>query len=167
MQKLKKGIRRIEAMVLALLLLVNTIDMSVFASKSQMISCENHGEHTAECGYVEGEDGSACNHECSVESGCLTAEVSENSVTEESQDGEMKNCICAEKCKVDAVNTECEVCSLEGADFTLCVGEENNEKTVVCDCETDDPSYHATNCQAYVAPEHAEFFVQKSVQMIT
>jgi len=57
---MKKGIRkRITAFTLAVLLMGTSIQLPVMAAGD----CEHHTQHTAECGYVEGVEGSACTHE--------------------------------------------------------------------------------------------------------
>lgn len=57
---MKKGIlKRITAIALAVLLMGTSIELPVIAAGD----CEHHTQHTAECGYVEGVEGSACTHE--------------------------------------------------------------------------------------------------------
>jgi len=70
----KRGLNRIPALTMAVLLLGTTIEFPVYATENQVISCEHHKEHTAECGYVPSQEGAACAHVCSEENGCNTGE---------------------------------------------------------------------------------------------
>lgn len=63
MKKFKKEWKRMAAIALAVLMVSNTIDMSVFAATASEVSCEHHTEHNADCGYSEGTAGSSCTHE--------------------------------------------------------------------------------------------------------
>lgn len=52
---------------LAVMMVATTVDVStfaVFATEGESIEfCEHHAEHTEECGYTEGVEGSDCTHE--------------------------------------------------------------------------------------------------------
>ena len=98
---------------------------------------------TADCGYAAAVEGSPCTHECGEEcaEACThvhdelcgyveaAAEVPCGYVCEESHEEEPSEepdpvCICETKCADGSVNSECAVCSVEGADLSGCVGEE-------------------------------------------
>ena len=99
-------------------------------------------EHTAEC-YNEGSTEPICGHVCSEESGCITKELNcshehdENCgyvpATEGTPCGfvceicngaeEPKECTCSIPCMEDAVDTDCPVCGVDGADLSTCRGE--------------------------------------------
>lgn len=141
MKKWKKGLKRITAIAMAVLMVGTTIDLSALAATQSEVStgslCEHHTEHTAECGYVEAVEGSACTHEHNAECGYDT--VSENGVCthqhddtcgyveaveghacgyacEECSQSNDAVCTCAEKCTEDNVNIWCDVCGVQGAD---------------------------------------------------
>ena len=62
----KKMIKRISAMFLAALLMVSSVDFGILnaeAAEKTEVTCPNHPAHTADCGYVEAVEGSACTHE--------------------------------------------------------------------------------------------------------
>ena len=173
MRKWKKGMKRIGALVLAVVLLGTTIEFPVYATENQVISCEHHTKHTAECGYVEAQEEVACNHVCSEEDGCNTEEG--NCIHTEHDDAcgykeAVEGVACAFDCDTcvsdvaEEVVNEKEENQQEEADLTLCVEEaeeieeEIEEETLICTCQTDDPAFHATNCPVYEAPENPQCF---------
>ena len=132
--------KRFAALAMAVILAWTTVDMPIVAAGSQDVSCEHHVEHTAECGYAEGEDGleiSPCIFECEE---CANASndgsdtVSGNEVSEETTEctcgtddpafhatncpayiaPENPQCYCAEKCTDDTLNVWCDVCGVQG-----------------------------------------------------
>ncbi|MBQ8237468.1 MAG: hypothetical protein IJZ39_04915 [Oscillospiraceae bacterium] len=96
MKWIKKGI----SALLALNMVLSSVPLPAFAATTDNL-CEHHTEHTAECGYREGSAGSACthehsedcyaileclhtcgeecadgcNHECTVDNGCVRLEL--------------------------------------------------------------------------------------------
>mgnify|MGYP003447646357 FL=1 len=67
MRNLKRRFERFTAIALAVLMVVTTVDLSTFAvsaaGEGSGTYCEHHTEHTPECGYTEGIEGSPCTHE--------------------------------------------------------------------------------------------------------
>ena len=55
--------KRLWAMLLSAALLVTQLPTAAFAAEENGPPCENHPEHTAECGYREAEPGQPCQHE--------------------------------------------------------------------------------------------------------
>lgn len=111
------------------------------------------------CGCVPAvaESGS-CNHICSVESGCQTS-VLNCTHTEHTADCGYVAAVEGQACTY-ALNG-CEECREESNGQTETESETTETETeskLDCTCETDDPFLHATNCPAYVAPEHPECF---------
>ena len=110
-----------------------------------------HTAHDESCGGLE--DPSACNHQCSEESGCIVKTLDCRHQHDEScgyvpaVEGTPCNfvceicggaedtaeCICETPCTEDAVNPDCPVCSAEGADLTACKGA---TPEAACTCET-------------------------------
>lgn len=115
---------------------------------------ESISENTATPSEAEKAQPTACTHECSEESGCITKELScphEHDdtcgyipATEgtpcrytceqcNSQDSGLVpgvsgnapgECICETRCEKEAVNPDCPVCSAENADLSACLGKE-------------------------------------------
>ncbi len=148
MKKRKSMKKRFAALAMAVILAWTTVDMPIVAAGSQDVSCEHHVEHTAECGYAEGEDGleiSPCIFECEE---CANASndgsdtVSGNEVSDETTEctcetddpafhatncpayiaPENPQCFCAEKCTDDTLNVWCDVCGVQGV--SACQGED-------------------------------------------
>lgn len=140
--------------------------------------CEHHPEHTEDCGYTEGTEGAACEHEhtedcytlvkkcvhehdescypvlegsvpentatpseaeeaqptactheCSEESGCITKELSCPHERGEHDDScgyipATEGTPCGYTCEQEAVNPDCPVCAAEDADLSACKGTE-------------------------------------------
>ncbi|MBR3832849.1 MAG: leucine-rich repeat protein [Lachnospiraceae bacterium] len=147
MKKRKRMKKRFAALAMAVILAWTTVDMPIVAAGSQDVSCEHHVEHTAECGYAEGEDGleiSPCNFECEE---CTNASndgsdtVSGNEMSDETTEctcgtddpafhatncpayiaPENPQCFCAEKCTDDTLNVWCDVCGVQGV--SACQGD--------------------------------------------
>ena len=200
--------KRPAAFLLAAAMIFTMPDVPAFAVEAGASAvhtglCEHHPEHTEDCGYTEGTEGAACEHEhtedcytlvkkcvhehdescypvlegsvpentatpseaeeaqptactheCSEESGCITKELScphEHDdtcgyipATEgtpcgyiceqcNSQDSGLVpsvsgnapvECICETRCEQEAVNPDCPVCSAEDADLSACKGTE-------------------------------------------
>lgn len=194
--------KRITALLMAGLMVFTNLPVNALAVEKTETGglCEHHPEHTAECGYTEGVDGTPCNHqhkgnggeadsegcyvlvtecvhehmaecypqesgsddtasppnadevqptecthECSEENGCITEQLDckheHNSecgyvpavegtpctfVCEEcngeSSEQEKDQCSCDAPCTEDAINIDCPVCSVDGADLTACKG---------------------------------------------
>ena len=58
--------KRIAAFVLAAAMVFSTLPLNVLAVEIPTVAaglCEHHPEHTADCGYTEGTEGTPCNHE--------------------------------------------------------------------------------------------------------
>lgn len=58
--------KRIAAFVLAAAMVFSTLPLNVLAVETPTVAaglCEHHPEHTADCGYTEGTEGTPCNHE--------------------------------------------------------------------------------------------------------
>ncbi len=58
--------KRIAALVLAAAMVFSTLPLNVLAVETPTVAaglCEHHPEHTADCGYTEGTEGTPCNHE--------------------------------------------------------------------------------------------------------
>ena len=72
--------KRIAAFVLAAAMVFSTLPLNVLAVETPTVAaglCEHHPEHTADCGYTEGTEGTPCNHEHNED--CYPAEsVSDN-----------------------------------------------------------------------------------------
>ena len=93
---MKKGIRkRITAFTLAVLLMGTSIQLPVMAAGD----CEHHTQHTAECGYVEGVEGSACTHEhgdeCYSEATVCVHNHDESCGYKEAQEGTLCTHVCS------------------------------------------------------------------------
>ena len=178
----------------------STLPLNVLAVETPTVAaglCEHHPEHTADCGYTEGTEGTPCNHEhnedcytlvtecvhehtedcypaesvsdntdaqsdeeereptactheCSEESGCITEALdchhehdSECGYTEEvpgtpctfvceicnPQDGgAQEQCSCITLCTEGNTNLDCPVCGAENADLSQCKGKEADEQ---------------------------------------
>lgn len=106
--------------------------------------------HDESCGGLD--DPSACNHQCSEESGCIVktldcryqhdencgyapaaagtpctfvcgiCSAQDNSEQEEDPQLSGNECICETLCEEGSVNSDCPVCSVEGADLSACKG---------------------------------------------
>ena len=98
--RVNERMRKALSILLCLCMLLQNAPVMVFAATTDNL-CDHHTEHTAECGYREGSAGSACthahsedcyeileclhacgtecelscNHECTVENGCITMEL--------------------------------------------------------------------------------------------
>lgn len=201
--KLKK---RIAALLMAGTMVCSTLPVNVLAveNSNQNVGdlCEHHPQHTADCGYTEGIEGTpcthehnedcyalvtecvhehtedcylaesvsdntaipsdaedreptACTHECSEESGCITEALdcrhehdSECGYTEEvpgtpctfvceicnPQDGgAQEQCSCITLCTEGNTNLDCPVCGAENSDLSQCKGASAQEEAV-CIC---------------------------------
>lgn len=201
-----KAKKRILSLLLCGALLFSLCPQAAFAEGAEAGGlCEHHPQHTAECGYTEGSEGTpcshehtedcytlvtecvhehgsecypeesvetaeaesvsgntatpsepeeqeptACTHECSEESGCITkkldcqhehdgtcgytpategtpcgyvCEICNPQDSGEAEDTEPEaECTCTELCTEEPVNAECPVCGAEGADLTACEG---------------------------------------------
>ena len=140
-------------------------------------------ENTATPSEAEEAQPTACTHECSEESGCITKELScphEHDdtcgyipATEgtpcrytceqcNSQDSGLVpgvsgnapvECICETRCEKEAINSDCPVCSAEDADLSACKGTEET----VCIC-TDRCSEEMVNLDCPIcSAENADF----------
>lgn len=185
--------KRIAALLMAGAMLFTTLPVNALAVENPDTGglCKHHPEHTSDCGYTEGAEGTpcqhehtedcytlvencvhshtdacypqesvsgdvatpsdaeqaeptACAHECSEESGCITEQL--DCQHEHSEDcgyteavpgtpctfvckecnaetGEQEDaCICDAPCTEEVVNTDCPVCGADGADLTACGG---------------------------------------------
>ena len=56
-------LRKTLSLLLCMLMLVGMFPVSTFAAAEDGI-CEHHLEHTADCGYNKGSEGSPCTHIC-------------------------------------------------------------------------------------------------------
>ena len=58
--------KRKDTFVLAAAMVFSTLPLNVLAVETPTVAaglCEHHPEHTADCGYTEGTEGTPCNHE--------------------------------------------------------------------------------------------------------
>ena len=186
MRNLKRRFERFTAIALAVLMVVTTVDLSTFAvsaaGEGSGTYCEHHTEHTPECGYTEGIEGSPCAHEHGEEcysevTVCVHGHDESCGYVEGVEDSCTHICSLENGCIISALNCthehdeacgyqaavegtpcifECEECANDGSDTVS--GNEVSEETTECTCETDDPAFHATNCPAYIAPENPECF---------
>ena len=84
------------------------------------LNCQH--EHSDECGYAPATEGTPCGfvcEECNAEPG------------EQKKDA----CICDAPCTEEAVNTDCPVCGMDGADLATCEGGAEPEEES-CTCKT-------------------------------
>ncbi len=189
MRNLKRRFERFTAIALAVLMVVTTVDLSTFAVSAAGEGCgtycEHHTEHTPECGYTEGIEGSPCTHEHGEEcysevTTCVHSHDENCGYVEGVEDSCTHICSLENGCIISALNCthehdeecgyqaavegtpcifECEECanaSNDGSDTVS--GNEASEETTECACETDDPAFHATNCPAYIAPENPQCY---------
>ena len=69
--------KRIAAFVLAAAMVFSTLPLNVLAVEPPTVAgglCEHHPEHTTDCGYTEGTEGTPCNHEHNEDCYTLVAE---------------------------------------------------------------------------------------------
>ena len=69
--------KRIAAFVLAAEMVFSTLPLNVLAVEPPTVAgglCEHHPEHTTDCGYTEGTEGTPCNHEHNEDCYTLVAE---------------------------------------------------------------------------------------------
>lgn len=186
MRNLKRRFERFTAIALAVLMVVTTVDLSTFAvsaaGEGSGTYCEHHTEHTPECGYTEGIEGSPCTHEHGEEcysevTTCVHRHDENCGYVEGVEDSCTHICSLENGCIISALNCthehdeacgyqaavegtpciyECEECANVGSDTVS--GNEVSEETTECTCETDDPAFHATNCPAYIAPENPQCY---------
>lgn len=166
--RLKNGL----SILLAFCMVLSCATTTAFAVTVPEGLCEHHGEHTADCGYVERVAGQDCNHIHDDECGyveavqevlCDCTDTDENGALVHSEGcgyvapvtgadcahTHDENCGYAEAQDGSPCTFVCEICNAV-ADET--------EETVSCSCETDDPMLHATNCPLYEPPENPECF---------
>ena len=100
-------------------------------------------EHDEACGYVPATEGTPCTFVCEI----CDAQDSGDPATP--SDAQPEECTCETLCTGDNINSDCPVCSAEGADLadckgvapaectceTLCTGEEINADCPVCSVE--------------------------------
>ncbi len=189
MRNLKRRFERFTAIALAVLMVVTTVDLSTFAvsaaGEGSGTYCEHHTEHTPECGYTEGIEGSLCTHEHGEEcysevTTCVHNHDESCGYVEGVEDSCTHICSLENGCIISALNCthehdeacgyqaavegtpcnfECEECanaSNDGSDTVS--GNEVSDETTECTCGTDDPAFHATNCPAYIAPENPQCY---------
>lgn len=107
------------------------------------------------CGFVHEDCGCAaaveptgeCGHSCSRESGC---EKTVNTCGH-TDDG---SCCYVQAVEPHDCHYECPDCESTGDGNTA----QDVTDEAVCDCGTDEPAVHATNCAVYTAPENPECF---------
>ena len=170
MKKWKRGLKRITAIALAVLMVVTTVDLSTFAvsaaGEGSGTYCEHHTEHTPECGYTEGIEGSPCTHEHGEEcysevTVCVHGHDESCGYVEGVEDSCTHICSLENGCIISALNCtheHDEECGYQAAvEGTPCIFE-CEECATVCTCETDDPTYHAPFCDLYELPENPQCF---------
>ena len=119
--KLKK---RIAALLMAGAMVCSTLPVNVLAveNSNQNVGglCEHHAEHTEDCGYTEGSEGKPCTFICEI---CNPHNGGD--AGQKPDGGAQEQCSCITLCTEGAVNTDCPVCGIEGADLTQCQSEAN------------------------------------------
>ncbi len=170
MRNLKRRFERFTAIALAVLMVVTTVDLSTFAvsaaGEGSGTYCEHHAEHTPECGYTEGIEGSPCTHEHGEEcysevTVCVHGHDESCGYVEGVEDSCTHICSLENGCIISALNCiheHDEKCGYQAAvEGTPCIFE-CEECATVCTCETDDPTYHAPFCDLYELPENPQCF---------
>ena len=170
MRNLKRRFERFTAIALAVLMVVTTVDLSTFAvsaaGEGSGTHCEHHTEHTLECGYTEGIEGSPCTHEHGEEcysevTVCVHGHDESCGYVEGVEDSCTHICSLENGCIISALNCtheHDEACGYQAAvEGTPCIFE-CEECATVCTCETDDPTYHAPFCDLYELPENPQCF---------
>ena len=113
---------------------------------TKALDCKH--EHDEACGYVPATEGTPCTFVCEI----CNAQDSGDPATP--SDAQPEECTCETLCTGDNINSDCPVCSAEGADLadckgvapaectceTLCTGEEINADCPVCSAEGADLS---------------------------
>ena len=79
-----------------------------YASAVEGAPCQH--QHDENCGYSPAVAGTPCTYVCEI---CNS---------QSSDDPAGPECACETLCTEDAVNTDCPVCGVDGADLTLCMG---------------------------------------------
>ena len=137
MKKWKRGLKRITAIALAVLMVVTTVDLSTFAvsaaGEGSGTYCEHHTEHTPECGYTEGIEGSPCTHEhgeeCYSEVTTCVHSHDENCGYVEAKEGSICIHECGEACAENCIHEHNDECgyreSVEGSACTHICSLEN------------------------------------------
>lgn len=80
--------------------------------------CEHHPEHTEDCGYTEGAEGSPCTYVCEL---CETPDSGEAPA----------ECSCEKHCREDAVDADCPLCRTLETDFDSCKGKAAEENAAL------------------------------------
>ena len=110
-----KAKKRFLSLLLCSAMLFSFCPQTAFAEGAEAGSlCEHHPQHTAECGYTEGGEGTLCTYVCEI---CNPQDSGETEETEPEAE-----CICTGLCTEEIVNAECPVCGADGADLTACEG---------------------------------------------
>ena len=137
MRNLKRRFERFAAIALAVLMVVTTVDLSTFAvsaaGEGSGTYCEHHTEHTSECGYTEGIEGSPCTHEhgeeCYSEVTTCVHSHDENCGYVEAKEGSICIHECGEACAENCIHEHNDECgyreSVEGSACTHICSLEN------------------------------------------
>ena len=116
--------KRIAALLMAGAMVCSTLPVNVLAveNSNQNVGglCEHHAEHTEDCGYTEGSEGKPCTFICEI---CNPHNGGD--AGQKPDGGAQEQCSCITLCTEGAVNTDCPVCGIEGADLTQCQSEAN------------------------------------------
>ena len=91
---------------------------------TKTLDCKH--QHDEACGYVPSTEGTRCNFVCEV------CNVQDSGDVSTPSDTQLEECICETLCTEDSINMDCLVCSVDGADLTVCKGTAPAE----CTCET-------------------------------
>ena len=141
--------KRLTAAFLCLCLLFTLLPATAFAegeigsgaSQAGSALCEHHPQHDESCGYTEGTAEIPCSHEHNESCGGLTDPEACNHSHDETCgyvpategtpctfvcevcDAQPEECTCETLCTDEEVNSDCPVCSAEGAELDkVCVG---------------------------------------------
>ena len=91
---------------------------------TKTLDCKH--QHDEACGYAPATEGTRCNFVCEV------CNVQDSGDVSTPSDTQLEECICETLCTEDSINMDCLVCSVDGADLTVCKGTAPAE----CTCET-------------------------------
>lgn len=156
--------RKLLAILLILTMTMNTGVLSAFAaaladsgSPSSGLVCTHHQAHTAACGFSPAADAIPCDMDCTEtdadghiihQAGCAYAPAAEGSpctfdpaacpICQEEPAADAPQCICTTPCTSEnGINSDCPVCSAEGADLSACLGQAEVDKPAGLDKNTD------------------------------
>lgn len=110
-----KAKKRFLSLLLCGAMLFSLCPQAAFAEGAEADGlCEHHPQHTAECGYAPGTEGTPCTYVCEI---CNPQDSGEAEETEPEAE-----CICTGLCVEDNINSACPVCGAANSDLVLCLG---------------------------------------------